>query len=115
MKKNLCLFLLIGSVTLFAACDSGEIPLPHGTQEDKSLCPAVALKAEDTCFSVPLSHYETITWFQDVLQKEGWSVDWGTDDEPIKAYIQKKNKKTEWIFYKQMGDEITGLMKKHSN
>ncbi|GBF76493.1 hypothetical protein PA598K_04967 [Paenibacillus sp. 598K] len=112
MIKKFYLLLMVCIVTLSTACDSGEIPLPHGTQEDNSLCPTVALGTEDICFRVPLSHYETLNWFQNILEKDGWSINWATDDEPIKVYLNKKGKKSELIFYKQSKDDLTGLLKR---
>ncbi|CAM4428672.1 hypothetical protein L1N85_26790 [Paenibacillus alkaliterrae] len=110
MRKMLISAIVLLLVTWTAACGEGGLPLPAGTEKTDSLCPLEALAAGGTCYKVPLSHYETITWYEDTAGIEGWSLQWATDDEPFLAYLNKDNKKAHVLFYRQPGDQITGLL-----
>ncbi|GMK39141.1 hypothetical protein PCCS19_21950 [Paenibacillus sp. CCS19] len=109
MKK--C-FVLLTILLLVVGCSNTSIPLPPGTSQSKSSCPEEILHLGGTCYSVPHSHNETITWYEDKSIEEGWTFNSTTDDEPYSYVFITKDKKAIITFYRQSEDEHTGLLMK---
>lgn len=110
MRKLFMMTTILILVLWTSACKEEGLPLPKGAKKSDSLCAVDALGTEGTCYEVPLSHYETIVWFEENVGEEGWLYQWVTDDEPFQMIMKKDNKKVQVIFYRQPDDQATALL-----
>lgn len=104
------IFTVLLLIVVIAGCKPNhDFPLPPEAQLSLSACPRAA-QPSGSCYSVPLTHKETLDWYFNRSIEEDWTYQPLSDDEPFSVQLMTTTNSLLIYFYRKPGDQSTGIL-----